>query len=123
MNENIIKFKYEESKETAPLLASGLMAAPTPDGRVLLRFFSEFPTMQQTETWRTENGQLVERLETEGSDAQITRRIVSSVVMDQNTLTAVVAAINQQLSNMRKQGGGNDNGNGNGAMPPPGFRR
>lgn len=116
-NDTHIKFQYEEPAGAVPLLAGGLMTSPTPDGKVLLRFFAEFPTLQATETWRAENGQLVERIEQSGSDAQITRRIVSSLVMDPHTLTAVVAAINQQLANMRKPTDGGS------PSPPPGFTR
>lgn len=116
MSENQIKFQYEEGPNGAPNLASGMMATPMPDGRVLLRFFTEYPSVQKSETWRTEDGKLQEQVGVEAPCAQITRRIISSVIMDTNTVSGMVAALN----NMAKNKGGNG---GNNSNPPPGFRR
>ncbi len=115
MSESQVKFHYEQNPENIPQLASGMMAAPLPDGRIILRFFNEYPTLPKSETWMIEEGKLKEQLHVETPDSQITRRIVSSVILDTNTLSGILAALN----NMKNHGGNNNNP----GTPPPGFRR
>jgi hypothetical protein len=101
VNGQKIRFTYSYANEYIPKYANGTIGSFTPDGEFVIEFYLERPKpIDKQEFYLENNGHLGEAIDDESDNGylEITRHIVTGVILHQDTAMELYKLISKQLA-------------------------
>jgi len=102
-----VKFKYIFPDDYNPVMATGVVGGPLPDGNVILNFYLERLGLPHSQTFQvSESGQLEKEIAVDPEDCHQTfvRFVNGGVILSPDAALAVAKWLEEQVAKVRPKG-------------------